>query len=167
MKPKNADSAEKYDMPACFSKYWISDCVRDKFGFNGLVFSDDIFMGALAKNGYPPQEACVKAIDAGVDVIMLSEKRFGHVAEILQKKAKEDDSFAKELDRAVKNVIRYKIKAGILLIEENEQIPAENSNVLENEMTIPSFSVKINPKYEEFDLKKFDEDYKQGMEAYN
>ena len=167
MKPKNADFAEKYDMPACFSKYWISDCVRDKFGFNGLVFSDDIFMGALAKNGYPPQEACVKAIDAGVDVIMLSEKRFGHVAEILQKKAKEDDSFAKELDRAVKNVIRYKIKAGILLIEENEQIPAENSNVLENEMTIPSFSVKINPKYEEFDLKKFDEDYKQGMKAYN
>ena len=182
MKPKNADFAEKYDMPACFSKYWISDCVRDKFGFNGLVISDDIFMGALAKNGYPPEEAAVKAINAGVDVIMLSEKRFGHVAKILLEKAETDENFANEIDRAVKNVIRYKIKAGILLMEEVEEIPKEISesteenknnkrksagSVKEAEMTVPAFSVKINPKYEEFDLKKFDEDYKQGMEAYN
>lgn len=165
MKPLNAENTEKYDMPACFSKYWISDCVREKFGFKGLVFSDDIFMGALAKNGYPPEEACVKAISAGVDVIMLSEKRFGHVAGILLEKAKEDETFAKELNRSIKNVIKYKIKAGILLMKENEQI-SENPDS-ENKMTIPAFSIKINPDYKEFDLKKFDEDYKLGMEAYN
>lgn len=161
MKPKNAENPEKYDMPACFSKYWISDCVRGDFAFKGLVFSDDIFMGALAKNGYPPHEAAVKAIAAGVDVIMLSEKRFGHVAEILLEKSKEDENFARELDRAVKNVIRYKIKAGILVMEEND------GAVEADQMTVPSFSVKINPDYKEFDLKKFDEDYKAGMDAYN
>ena len=112
---------------------------------------------------------------------MLSEKRFGHVAKILLEKAETDENFAKEIDRAVKNVIRYKIKAGILLMEEVEEIPKEISesteenknnkrksagSVKEAEMTVPAFSVRINPNYEDFDLKKFDEDYKSGMAAY-
>lgn len=159
MKPDSGQNLEKYDMPACFSKYWVSECLRGDFAFSGLVFSDDIFMAALAKNGFPPEIAAVRAIEAGVDVIMLSEKRFGHVAEILLKKSKEDEAFAAELERAVRNVLRYKIKAGILILEENSSAA--------DEMTVPSFSVKINPDYCEFDLKKFDQDYKLGMEAYN
>lgn len=173
MKPDFDDNLEKYDMPACFSKYWISDCVRGEFGFTGLILSDDIFMGALAKNGYPPEEACVKAISAGVDVIMLSEKRFGYVAGILLSKAKEDENFAKEIDRAVKNVIRYKIKAGILLLKEKDVSAEENSESKDSgrkksasKNHIPSFAVELNSDYQEFDLKKFDEDYKLGMDAY-
>lgn len=182
MKPVSGEHIEEFEMPACFSHHWVTDVARTQCMFQGIVISDDIFMGALAKNGYPPEEAAVKAINAGVDVIMLSEKRFGHVAKILLEKAETDENFAKEIDRAVKNVIRYKIKAGILLMEEVEEIPKEISesteenknnkrksagSVKEAEMTVPAFSVRINPNYEDFDLKKFDEDYKSGMAAYN
>ena len=160
MKPDFGDNLEKYDMPACFSSWWISDCVRGEFCFTGLVFSDDIFMGALAKNGYPPEVAVVKAIEAGVDVIMLSEKRFGHVAQILLEKSAENPELAKKIKNAAENVVRYKIKTGILEMTENP--PA--SPDAENE--IPSFMVRVNPEYDDFDLNRFNEDYKAGMKAY-
>ena len=168
-----AGSSDNTNMPACFSSYWIKKIVKERYGFKGLVFSDDIFMGALAKNGYPPELAAVKAIEAGVDVIMLSEKRFGSVAEILLKKAAESPEFREELNRAVKNVLKYKIKAGILVIEENAVggqtgQPSENEkNMAEAELPVPAFTVRINPNYAEFDIKKFDEDYRLGMDAYN
>lgn len=169
--PQGENFMEELNHPACFSSYWIQEVAKKQFGFTGLVFSDDIFMGALAKNGYPPEKAALEAIKAGVDVIMLSEKRFGGVAGILLSKAKEDPDFAKEINRAVENVIRYKIKAGILeLIEMDdgaeEKSQMKNSLLPTSNEKIPAFTLRVNPNYKEFDLKKFDDDYKAGMKAF-
>lgn len=103
--------------PACLSEYWVTDVVRNKMHFEGLVISDDIFMGALADNGYSPETAAVTAVDAGVDVIMLSTKLFAKEVARLEVKAEEDESFAKKLHDAEVKVIEYKIKCGILSIE--------------------------------------------------
>ena len=169
MRPKEEENDAKYGMPACFSSQWIQNTARKEFGFTGLIFSDDIFMGALAKNDYPPEKACVEAVKSGVDVIMLSEKKFGRVAGILLSKASEDADFAKEITRAATNVIRYKLKAGILeLIEKTEMAgTAETANAEKENSEIPVFEVRVKGEYAEFDLKKFDEDYKAGMNAYN
>lgn len=112
-----AHDAEK---PACFSRYWVSDVLRGEMAFSGLIFSDDIFMAALEKNGYPPEKAVVMAIEAGVDCIMLSEKRFKSVLEVLRKKAQEDETFAEKLDEALNRVIRFKLREGVLLLETAE-----------------------------------------------
>lgn len=106
---KNAD-----DIPSCFSKYWIKDVLQQKMGFEGLVISDDVFMGALADNGYPPETACVKAIEAGVDVLMLSEKKFLPVALQILDEAEKNPEFAKRLHEAELKVIEFKIKKGVL-----------------------------------------------------
>ena len=143
--------------PACLSKYWVHDMVRSELGFSGLVLSDDIFMGALAENGYPPETAAFEALCAGIDVIMLSEKRFGRVAGIILSKAKEDAGFASEVNRAVENVIRFKISAGILTLKEMSD---------GGDGEIPRFAVEVTDTYEDFDLHKFNEDYKAGMNAY-
>ena len=37
--------------PACLSKFWITDVIRNDLKYDGIVFSDDIFMGALIDNG--------------------------------------------------------------------------------------------------------------------
>lgn len=100
--------------PACFSKYWVSEMVRNKLKFNGLIFSDDIFMAALAKNGYPENVAAIKAIEAGVDVIMISEKRFLSPLNALLEKAKTDNDFAEKINKAVLNVLKFKIQYKIL-----------------------------------------------------
>ncbi len=100
--------------PACLSSFWIHDVLREKIGYGGLVISDDIFMAALAKNGYPPEIACVKAIESGVDVMMLSEKKFLSIAEKLLLEAKENRLFAEKLREAELRVVEYKYLHGVL-----------------------------------------------------
>ena len=100
-------------IPACFSKYWVTEKLRKEMGFAGIIMSDDIFMGALADHGYPPETACVKAIEAGIDCIMISEKRFAKPAEGLIKKAESDPVFASRIDESCKRILQFKIRKGI------------------------------------------------------
>ena len=111
-------SAIDKGVPACLSKVWVTDILRNEYGYEGLIFSDDIFMGALADNGYPPELAAIRAVEAGIDCIMISEKRFAKAGKVLYQKAKEDAAFEAKIDQAVKRIIRYKLEAG--LIDEQE-----------------------------------------------
>lgn len=104
-------------VPACLSKVWVTDILRNTYNYQGIIFSDDIFMGALADNGYPPEKAALMAIDAGVDCIMISEKRFGKAARVIYKKAQEDSDFAKKIDQALLRILEYKEKAGLFVLE--------------------------------------------------
>lgn len=104
-------------VPACLSKVWVTDILRNTYKYQGIIFSDDIFMGALADNGFPPEKAALMAIDAGVDCIMISEKRFGKAARVIYKKAQEDSDFAKKIDQALLRILEYKEKAGLFVLE--------------------------------------------------
>ena len=106
--------------PACLSKIWVTDKLKGQLSFTGLVISDDIFMGALADNGYPPEKAAIQAIEAGVHVIMLSEKLFGKVADNLLDHAATDRNFYLSLRNAEKKVLEYKLNTGILKIVEKD-----------------------------------------------
>ncbi len=101
-------------IPACLSYFWVTKILRREYGYNGIIFSDDIFMAALAENGYPPETACIMAIEAGVDCIMLSEKRFGKTAAVLYKKALSDSEFEEKINEAAKRVLLYKLKCGLI-----------------------------------------------------
>ena len=81
------------------------------------VVADDIFMGALADNGYSPEKAVVMAIEAGIDCIMISEKRIGQSVQVLLEKAAEDLSFENRLNESVRRIFEYKIKCGFLKLE--------------------------------------------------
>ncbi len=154
------DSYSEEKIPATLSKYWVTSVVREKLAFTGLIFSDDIFMAALADNGFPPEKAVVQAVEAGVDVIMLSEKKFGSVAGILLKKSCEDEVFAKKIDIAVRRVIDYKIKAGLLVFEEMQNDEDEDA------AHSPCFRIAY-PKIDgEIDLSRFNAAYERGMKAY-
>ena len=54
--------------PASISRYWISDVLRKKIGFKGLIISDDMEMGGIVKF-MPIEEAAVSAIRAGMDLV--------------------------------------------------------------------------------------------------
>ena len=70
--------------PSCLSSVWVSDLLRKVLNYQGVIFSDDIFMGALAANNYPPEKAVVMAVEAGIDCIMVSEKRISKPVSILR-----------------------------------------------------------------------------------
>jgi len=59
------------DTPATLSPYIIREVLRDSLGYEGLVISDAMNMGGIVRN-YWPGESAVRAIQAGVDMILLS-----------------------------------------------------------------------------------------------
>ena len=100
--------------PASLSDFWIKETLRKKAGFEGLVFSDDIFMAALEKNGWPSERAVKAAILAGVNCILMSEKRFVNEWKIVNKLYQSDAAFKTAADDSIKRVFAFKLSAGIL-----------------------------------------------------
>ncbi|HJX32329.1 MAG TPA: beta-N-acetylhexosaminidase [Thermodesulfobacteriota bacterium] len=58
------------EVPATFSQELITDYLRQKLGFEGIIFSDDLEMGAITKF-FPFAEAVVKTIQAGHDMVLI------------------------------------------------------------------------------------------------
>lgn len=65
------------DLPASLSPVAISQVLRHQLGFPGLVFSDDLEMGAIRKY-WPLTEAAKLGVAAGLDQLLICE----HVAEV-------------------------------------------------------------------------------------
>lgn len=57
-------------LPASLNHKIITKLLRGKLGFNGLVVTDDLEMGAILKN-YGIGEACQTAIEAGNDMLLI------------------------------------------------------------------------------------------------
>lgn len=60
--------------PAGFSRRWLQEILRERLGFAGAVFSDDLGMaGARVIEGRPVgfTEAAMAALDAGCDLVLL------------------------------------------------------------------------------------------------
>lgn len=61
-------------VPVSISKAAITGVLRGRLNYQGLVVSDDLQMGAIAKNfGY--KKTLILAINAGVDMLMISNSR--------------------------------------------------------------------------------------------
>lgn len=56
--------------PATLSPKVLTDLLRQDLGFNGLVTTDALNMGAIANN-YGVAEACILAIEAGADILLM------------------------------------------------------------------------------------------------
>lgn len=62
--------------PAGFSEFWLQKILRQKLGFQGLVFSDDLTMQAVAKLGGYPKRA-EAALLAGCNILLACNNREG------------------------------------------------------------------------------------------
>jgi len=56
------------DQPATASSYWVTSILRKKFGYKGLIFSDDMEMGGILKYA-PMEEAAILAVRAGMHLM--------------------------------------------------------------------------------------------------
>lgn len=58
------------DKPATLSSEVVTGLLREELGFDGVVFTDDLTMGAVTQN-YGLGEAAVLAVEAGCDVLLV------------------------------------------------------------------------------------------------
>jgi beta-N-acetylhexosaminidase len=94
---------EKEKTPASLSRRIITDLLRNEFGFDGLVMTDDLDMGAIL-NGYGLDQTIRLAIGAGNDLVMICHRipEIENVRKILETLPRQ------EIDRALASVAKFK-----------------------------------------------------------
>ena len=97
------------DNPASLSKKLITDVLRKRLGYGGLVVSDDLEMGAVLKT-LPIEEAAIAHIRAGGDLCLIcrTEDLIVRAHEAVVVEAEKDRRFAVQLDKAAKHVTQLK-----------------------------------------------------------
>ena len=98
------------DHPSSLSKAIITDWLRKDMGYNGVVITDDMDMGALAKH-YTFGDMAVQSILAGSDILLVCHE-YEHMQEAYNglMKAVKDGRISKErLDESVKRILLMKM----------------------------------------------------------
>jgi beta-N-acetylhexosaminidase len=101
--------------PATLSKTIINDILREQLGWQGIIISDDMHMGAIAQH-YGLEIAIEKAINAGVDILMFSNnsrdfydaKAATKAIAIIKKLLKEGKITEAQIDKSYQKIIKLK-----------------------------------------------------------
>jgi beta-N-acetylhexosaminidase len=104
-------------VPSSFSKIWIDDILRAQLGFTGVVITDDLEMGAIREH-YDLEETVVRAVDAGVDVLLFSNTAkpraslADEVRGILVAHAEADPAFKARIEQSYARIVALKQRIG-------------------------------------------------------
>lgn len=95
------------DTPCTLSEKMITGVLRKEFGYEGLIITDALNMGAIVQN-YDPSKACIEAVKAGNDILLMPLDIETTVYAI--KKAVESGEIDESvIDAAVERILRKKV----------------------------------------------------------
>jgi len=98
-------------VPATGNQYLIQDILREKWDFFGPVISDYGSVSELIAHGYAKngKEAAQKAVQAGVDIEMVTPEYIKHLADLVT----EEVIAEKKIDTAVERILNLKYDLGL------------------------------------------------------
>ena len=98
-------------IPSTGNKWLLKDILRDEWGWDGMIVTDWNSAGEMIAHGFSRdlKHTAEQAINAGVDMDMMSYG-FIQYAEELVKEGKVSE---KEIDRAVRNILKLKFELGL------------------------------------------------------
>jgi len=101
--------------PASLSKKWVTQVLRQKIAYRGLVVSDDLEMGGVLNAG-PIEQAAVQHIRAGGDLCLICHKEDGILRsyEAIIREAERDRKFAQRVKESAARVLAFKKKSSQL-----------------------------------------------------
>jgi beta-N-acetylhexosaminidase len=107
--------------PASLSKKWVTDILRKKIGYRGLICSDDLEMGGVLAAG-PIEQAAIGHIRAGGDLGLIchQEEFIVRVYEAMVREAERDRRFRGRVEESAKRVLAFKKKH---LAKRRTQVP--------------------------------------------
>ncbi len=102
-------------MPGTFSKKFLIDVLREKYGFKGVIMSDCLEMDVIRSN-FSPEEIITHSIEAGNDVLLLSHSLDlqKELYNILLEKVRSGQIPEKRIDLSVKRILIAKEKYGMI-----------------------------------------------------
>ncbi|MCD8142248.1 MAG: hypothetical protein LUD83_03055 [Clostridiales bacterium] len=98
--------------PASLSSTLVDGLLRDELGFDGLVITDAMDMGAIT-TAYTQSEAAVLAIKAGVDLLLKPED-MDEMYQALLDAVKSGELSESRIEESVRRVLRVKLENGAL-----------------------------------------------------
>lgn len=107
------------EWPATLSRKVVGGILRDRLGFEGVVFSDDMEMGAISSR-YGLETAIFQAISAGVDILVFAnnvtyQPDVGHRAVAVTKQlVKEGRVTEARIDESFRRIMTFKKRMGLL-----------------------------------------------------
>ena len=98
-------------IPSTGNKHVVKDILRGEWGFDGLVVTDWNSMGEMINHGFAEDrpDAAKKALEAGVDMDMMTYGFIGHLEEMVRSGEVKES----QIDAAVRNILRIKVKLGL------------------------------------------------------
>ncbi|MBW3586716.1 MAG: beta-glucosidase [Cyanobacteria bacterium 0813] len=115
------------EFPATLSRKILIGKLREELGFEGLIVTDALVMGAIA-NKYGANEAAVLAAEAGADVLLMPLDPEGAILAVCEAVTQGRLSVS-QIKESVKRIWSAKAKVG-LLVKEKEK--AVNSRSIES-----------------------------------
>ncbi len=123
--------------PASLSKKMVTDFLKGELGYDGLVITDGLNMGALT-NYYSSDEICGKAVEAGVDILLMPSSSRKCLASIKNAIARGDID-EERIDESVRKIL--KLKYEYLEKEFEEYLPKEYLNSKEHQEIIDKIKI--------------------------
>ena len=99
------------NVPATFSRQIITDILKEKLGFSGLVVTDSLSMGAVTEND-SSSEAALLALEAGCDLLLMPDD-LDEALDGIQSAVESGDFPEERLDETVEKILNFKISRGI------------------------------------------------------
>ncbi len=106
---RNNETYNTNGLPSSCSRNIVTDLLRDKMDFKGIIITDAMNMGALKEI----DNACLKAVEAGCDIILMPDDEEKLIKDILDK-IQTDDVFRQQVETSIKRVIRLKLCLGVI-----------------------------------------------------
>ena len=100
-------------LPASLSKTMITDELRGRLGFGGVVISDSFVMGAITQR-YASADAAVRFIQAGGDMVLMPENLQDAYQGLLEA-VSEGVIEKSRIDESVMRILKVKKRAGMLM----------------------------------------------------
>lgn len=113
-------------VPSTGNTFVVKDILRGEWGFDGLVVTDWNSMGEMINHGFGAdrKDVAEKAVNAGVDMDMMTFGFISHLEELVKSGAVKE----KTIDNAVRNILRVKILLGLF---ENPYINVEAAKAVQ------------------------------------
>ena len=95
------------DTPASLSSYIMTDLLREELGYKGIIVTDALAMKAVIDE-YSSDEAAVRALEAGADILLLPED-FELAYQGVLKAVNEGRLSGERIDQSLQRIIRQKL----------------------------------------------------------